>query len=540
MGIPVPFFFWQVCHRQRLAMNFKCPSQAGKRLPLTNNNPTHLDIDTDDGRSRKSGSKMDDKEKAFQQALAAISGCIVLTKNKHGDVHATYTHTDAFETVPLNSPKVLNKIKRIVIDALKLRLSKVVLEELVEELKNEADTPTIERREVHHRVARGMDGQIYIDLCNQAGGVLEVDAEGYRLLDVVKEIPLFLRSSGMTKLPDPMGVRPDLGLLRNFVNVPSDDAWWLLVVYILYCYRPGGPYVILVIGGTAGSSKSTFSRVIRQLVDPSSVSTQAVPKSPVDLMITARNSHMLVFDNVRQLTLDMSDALCRLATGGGMRTRALYTNSDEALFHASRPCMLNGIGDLANQTDLLSRCVHLELPVIQVRRTEEEFDRSLEKAISPIFAGLMEALSRTLAVLPEITELPSSRMADFERFGMAVERALNWPVGSFKRAYARNQKEQMKDALGDDLLAQALRELVRDEVPGGTDHTRTPTALLNELDGLVTDAERMSKAAWPQSAHSLSKRLKKIEPALRACGIGVEFHHSGNRTITLTRLEIFK
>ena len=505
---------------------------------MTDNNPTHLDIELDDGRTRKS-SRMDDKEKDFKQALAAISDCIMLTKNKHGDVHATFTNTDAFETIPLNSSKVLNKIKRIVFDALKKRLPKATLEELVEELKDEAETPAIERCEVHHRVARGMDDHIYIDLCNQAGGVLEVDAKGFRLLKVIAEIPLFLRSSGMMPLPDPMGERPDLGLLRNFVNVPSDDAWWLLVVYTLYCYRPGGPYAILVIGGTAGSSKSTFSRVIRQLVDPSSVSTQSMPESPVDLMITARNSHMLVFDNVRQLTPKMSDALCRLATGGGMRTRALYTNSDEALFHASRPCLLNGIGDVANQTDLLSRCVHLELPVIKVRRTEEEFNRSFEKAIGPIFAGLMDALSRTLAALPSITEAPSSRMADFSVFGMAVERALNWPAGSFNSAYARNQKDQMWDALGGDPLARAFRGLVREDVKVDIDYTKTPTALLKELDEFVTDAEMMSKA-WPQSAHSLSKRLKKMEPALRACGIGVEFNHSGNRTITLTRLESFK
>lgn len=506
---------------------------------MTNNNHDHLDIEPDDGCSRRGSSRMDDKEKLFQQALTVISGCTMLTKNKHGDVHTTYTNTDAFETLPLNSPKVLNKIKRIVLDASKVRLSKAVLEELVEELKNEADSPSIERREVHHRVARGMDDQIYIDLCNQEGGVLEVDAKGYRLLEVVNEIPLFLRSSGMTALPDPIGVRPDLDLLRTFVNVPSDDAWRLLVVYILYGYRPGGPYVILVIGGTAGSSKSTFSRVIRQLVDPSSVSTQSVPKSPMDLMITARNSHMLVFDNVRQLTPEMSDALCRLATGGGMRTRALYTNSEEALFHATRPCLLNGIGDVANQTDLLSRCVHLELPVIKVRRTEEEFNHGFEQALGHIFAGLMDALSRTLAALPGITDAPDSRMADFAVFGMAVERALSWPEGSFNGAYARNQKEQMRDALGDDPLAQALRALVRASVQLGSGLTKTPTALLAVLDQVATDAESVSKA-WPQSAHSLSKRLKKMEPALRACGIGVEFTHSGNRTITLTRLATFK
>lgn len=505
---------------------------------MTDNNNTHLEIDNDDAAgSRRGGNKTDEKEKQFQRAVAVVSDRIVLTKNKVGIFHATISEADVFTTLPLGSSRLLSKVKRMVLDALKVRLPKAGLEELVEELRETADTPAIEGCEVHHRLARGLNGQIFIDLCNAKSEVLEVDSKGYRLHDFAHEMPLFLRSPGMTALPDPIGAQPDYELLRSFVNVPSDDAWWLLIVYLLYCYRPGGPYVILVLNGTAGSSKSTFSRVIRQLVDPSPICTQSLPKTQADLMITANNSHMLVFDNVRHLTHDMSDDLCALATGAGIRKRTLFTDSEETMFYMSRPCVLNGIGDVANQTDLLSRCVQLELPVIKVRRTEEEFNRKFEHAIRSIFAGLMDALSKTLAALPGVTEVPESRMADFELFGIAVERALNWPVGSFKRAYARNQASQMRDVLCDDVLAQSLRALIHEQVQDGIDYTRTPTELLKELDEFVSNAERASKADWPQSPHSLSKRLKKIEPALRACGIGVAFNHSGNRTITLTRLK---
>jgi putative DNA primase/helicase len=511
---------------------------------LTDKNNTHLEIgnnnddDNDDAAgSHRGGNQMDKKEKQFQQAMTLVRDRIVFSKNKSGVFHATISEHDGISTFPVGSLRLLAKVKKIVFGGLKLRLSKPVQEELVEELREEADTPAIDRFEVHHRVAQGSNGQIYIDLCNTKSEVLEVDGKGYRLHDFAHEMPLFLRSPGMAALPDPIGAQPNLELLRCFVNVTSENSWRLVIVYLLYCYRPGGPYVILVVNGTAGSGKSNFSRLIRRLVDPSPVSTQSLPESTLDLMITANNSHMLVFDNVRQLTHKMSDALCSLATGAGVRIRMLFTNSEETMFYASRPCVLNGIGDVANQTDLLSRCVQLELPVIKVRRTEEEFNRKFEHAIGPIFAGLMDALSKTLAALPGITEAPESRMADFELFGMAVERALNWPVGSFKCAYARNQASQMRDVLCDDVLAQALRALVQDEVQDGIDYTKTPTELLKELDTYVSNAERASKADWPQSPHSLSKRLKKIEPALRACGIGVSFNHSGNRTITLTRLK---
>jgi NADH:ubiquinone oxidoreductase subunit K len=42
---------------------------------------------------------------------------------------------------------------------------------------------------------------------------------------------------------------------------------------------------------------------------------RAPPRNERELMISAINGHLLVFDNVSSLSQEMSDALCRLATG---------------------------------------------------------------------------------------------------------------------------------------------------------------------------------------------------------------------------------
>ena len=67
----------------------------------------------------------------------------------------------------------------------------------------------------------------------------------------------------------------------------------------------------------------------------------------------------------------MSDALCRLATGGGLGTRQLYSDADESLFDVQRPVILNGITSLAERGDLQDRCIPITLPVIDedARRT---------------------------------------------------------------------------------------------------------------------------------------------------------------------------
>lgn len=528
-------------------MNYACealdaPRSGNTKLKRTVMNTkihTNQDLtDNDDVDTSQSGrTSAKDKEKFFQEVIDIITAHILLSINKMGICHVT--RTADFETVPLESARLAVMLKRIVREYMGVRLSKPMIADIIDELREMAESPTIERHEVNHRVARGTKGQVFIDIGNANKDVIEVDKIGYRRHDFSDEAPLYLRSRGTMPLPDPVGVAPDLNALRQFINIRSACDWLLLITFILFSLIPGGPYVILTISGTAGSGKSNFSRVLRRLIDPSSVPTQSLPRAVSDLMITATNCHLLVFDNVREITVEISDTLCQIATGGGMRKRALFTNTEETLIHVTKPCILNGIDDIASQPDLVSRCISLDLPTIEVRRTEEEFNRSFEENIGPIFAGLLDLLSKTLAELPNVTDTPDARMADFARFGTAVQHALDLPEGSFKDAYAQNQREQMTNSLGDDPLAQAIRALVRLDIEDGVAYTKTPTAMLKALDEFATQAQVVSKV-WPQSPNSLSKRLKKMEPALRACGVGIAFHHSGNRTISLTRLECFK
>jgi hypothetical protein len=44
-----------------------------------------------------------------------------------------------------------------------------------------------------------------------------------------------------------------------------------------------------------------------------------------------------------RLALWLSDALCRLASGGSFAVRQLYTDDEEVLFEAARPIVLEGI-----------------------------------------------------------------------------------------------------------------------------------------------------------------------------------------------------
>jgi len=112
--------------------------------------------------------------------------------------------------------------------------------------------------------------------------------------------------------------------LRRFLNVRDETDFVLAVAWLLAALRDVGPYPVLALLGVHGAAKSSFTTILRALVDPNTAPLRALPREDRDLFIAATNSHILAFDNVPGLPNWVSDTLCRLATGGGFAVRRLY------------------------------------------------------------------------------------------------------------------------------------------------------------------------------------------------------------------------
>ena len=135
----------------------------------------------------------------------------------------------------------------------------------------------------------------------------------------------------------------------------------MVVAWLLAALRSGGPYPLLAISGEQGSAKTVLSKLLRALVDPNVAPVRALPREERELMIAANNGHLLAFDNLSGLPAWLSDALCRLASGGSFAVRQLYTDDEEVLFKAARPTVLNGIEDIIGRSDLADRAILLTL-----------------------------------------------------------------------------------------------------------------------------------------------------------------------------------
>lgn len=432
------------------------------------------------------------------------------------------------ETWPIRSKGFRRWLTRGFWEATKGAPSSEALQSALNAIEAQAHFEAPERI-VHIRVG-GLEGRLYLDLGDDMWRAVEIDSAGWR---VINNPPVrFRRAPGMKALPPP-AKGGSITALRSFLNVHTDGDFVLVVAWALACLRDCGPYPIMVLSGEQGSAKSTFSAMLRALLDPNTAPLRALPREDRDLFIAAHNGHVLAFDNVSGLPHWISDTLCRLATGGGFAVRQLHSDQDEVLFAAARPVILNGIEEIVTRPDLADRALFLTLEPIseEHRLTEQELWSGFEVERPRILGVLLDAAAEGLKRLPytRLEKLP--RMADFALWAVACETAL-WPRGSFWSAYCSNRDEAVEGVIEADPVAGAVRALMKSR----TVWTGTASDLLNSLAEIVGEKVAKSKT-WPDNPRALSGRLRRAATFLRKVGVAIGFRRQGrarSRMINIT------
>jgi hypothetical protein len=352
------------------------------------------------------------------------------------------------------------------------------------------------------------EGETYLDLANERWEAIAVSSRGWRM---VQNPPVrFRRTKGMLPLPCPV-TGGTVAQLRPFVNTQSEEDWTLLIAWLLMTYSPRGPYPVLNLTGEQGSAKSTRARVLRSLIDPSSAPLRTTPRDERDLMISAQAGWALAFDNLSYLPQWLSDAFCRLATGGGFATRELYSDAEEVLFDAQRPVLFTGIEDLPVSGDLLDRSLRLSLPIIPEtqRKPETLFWREFEAIRPRILGALLDVVAAALRnhSTVELDRLP--RMADFAVWVTAAEAALGWQPGVFLAAYSQNRASANELALESSPVAVMVKALMEKG-----DWEGTAKELLDTLTASLSDKDAKAKG-WPKTPLALANSLRRLAPNLR-------------------------
>jgi hypothetical protein len=133
---------------------------------------------------------------------------------------------------------------------------------------------------------------------------------------------------------------------------------------------------VTVLIGEQGSAKSTITAVVRRLVDPIRVDPLKEvllhSSTQPDLLARAKDSRLITMENISDVPAWLSDGICTLATGAGDSRHRNFSDGDEVTLNASRPVVLNGIGNFITRDDLRDRAVMIECsPIGPFQRKDE-------------------------------------------------------------------------------------------------------------------------------------------------------------------------
>jgi hypothetical protein len=375
-----------------------------------------------------------------------------------------------------------------------------------------------EEKKVSLRVGATSSRVLYIDLGDKERTVVRISPDGWEL----DENPpvFFRRTHDMLALPIPeRSGSPDE--LRPYLNVSSEDEFTLVQGWILSALRSYWPYPVMVLIGPAGSAKSSFTRILRDLTDPDKNPYSGSPYDHREFKVAALNSHVLAYDNLSRLGTRVSDALCRQASGGGGQERKYRTNNQEIRFpFRANPIILNGVPAFVTRPDLLDRCIMLHLPHLDTKKTEAALRREYEAKRGRIFGGFLNLMVQGVRNLPNVQSESSLRMVEAIKWCMACG------LEDFEDCFGQNQKDSNQASIEHNPLAIGIRALMETEEQW-MDNAETLGKTLTTLGYIV-----------PEKPLEISNELREIAPQLlKGYGIKVEFRKRKNnlRPILITK-----
>lgn len=380
-----------------------------------------------------------------------------------------------------------------------------------------------------NRVARAEDGTLWYDLTDGGWKAVRVTPKGW---EVITNPPiLFRRYQHQAAQIEPQS-GGDIKRILDYINISQPEQRLLFLIYLVSCFVPGFPHPIPIIYGVQGSAKSSLSKVMRAIIDPSAIEVSELPKNHVELVQKLSHHWCIVFDNISYISDEVSDLLCRAATGTGFSKRELFTDDEDIIVVLKHCVALNGINLVATRPDLLERSVLFELERIpkDKRRREQKMFAELRKDLPQILGGVFDVLSRALDIYPtiELTEYP--RMADFTQWGCAIAEAMGYTRDEFLKAYDKNIARQNAEVINENIVAAILVEFMESRSEwNGTPKELYEVArdIAENSFGIKPDRDKH----FPKAANALTRQLNRLLPTLEEEGLKIHQEKGRERRI---------
>ncbi|WP_200329615.1 hypothetical protein [Leucobacter sp. L43] len=389
----------------------------------------------------------------------------------------------------------------------------------------EGEAQESDPQEVHLRVAESK-GVIWIDLGTVAEEAIRIDATGWAI--VGRDVPVLFRRTALTG-PMPTPERGgSLDDLWSVLNVAAVDRPLVLAWLVAALGAPAIPHPVMALFGEQGTGKSSASKALVTLADPSPVPLRKPPRDADGWVTAASGSWVVGLDNLSTVPDWLSDTLCRAVTGDGDVRRQLYTDSGLSVFSFRRAILLNGIDLAGMRGDLAERLVTVSLATIpeHQRISERELSERWERVYPRLVGVLLDQVAGMAGQLSYVRLDSAPRMADFAHILAALDK-LNATDGLSR--YMSQAATLAGDSLASDPFIVALMSSVN-EFEGSA------AELLDTVLSDMQDGWRPPRD-WPKNARAITGILKRNAPALRKSGWVAEDLGSANKEkVTIWKL----
>lgn len=427
--------------------------------------------------------------------------------DEHDQPHAFLK--DRGLALPMNDKAVARYLKyhhlRIKRELAKAKVINEALEILDTNIRFEGEKITLSNR------VAWKDNQIFFDMGDETA--IKVTPSGWE----IEKTPILFRRFGHQMTQDQPMTGGDAWKLFDYLNVVEEDRL-LVLVYVISLFIPDIAHPLFHVWGEHGSAKSFLCTAINQLCDPTSVTKLIANRRDLDLVQNLYKHYVTVYDNLSEITPQMSDIFCQACTGSSFNKRRLYTDSEDVVFRIKHVVILNSIEMLLMRQDLIDRSIILHMKRIPPtrRRREAEVWKGFEDQKALILGGIMDCLTKAMVIFPTIPAMDLPRMADFYQWGYAITEALGLPGEDFVKSFANNITMQNASVRHNNTLCEAVIELM----DGRELHDSTVKATLDKLR--ETAEPKATDPTFPKAPKDLVAYLKQIEPTLAEYGINFE------------------
>lgn len=464
------------------------------------------------------------KEQAIGGVIDSIEECYEFVFDEH--LKTGYIRDEregqTARAIHLFSPEAAHLVRKMAYEKMSLRLTSKDVDNICAHLNFLARDRGV-RQKFWLRCGR-LDDDVYYDLGNREGEVVLIQPG---MWDIVTECGVGLKNLGETAEQCRPQRPGDWNRIWKYVNIDEENDRLIFTAFVAAALVPGIEHPIINVLGEAGSGKTTLSRLIKSLIDPSPAGTCCMPRNVGDLMLQLSQNYFVAYDNQSKLTAVESNTLCGAVTGNVWEKKKNYADTELVTVNYSEAIILvNGIYPMFYKEDLLERtvCFKLKKPVPGRYMIRTRFEREFEEEKPFILAGIFDILSKALAEKKKYELLAGNRVGDFEALGMAVTAVTGNDPEKFCEALKENQRRQFAGAIQNHplglVIPKALRQL-------GT--MRGPASqLLNTLAEQAEAENVIGDCLWPKTPRDMSIALSSLKQSMGSVGIKIAEIGDGN------------